>query len=161
VKGAVLVAPAVWSRADMPLLYRLSLFFAAHFMPGLVLSNNAASRIVTIIPSDNIEMLRAMARDPLVQKRTRSDMVYGLTNLMDEARNAPAQLPAATPPILFAYGARDQVIPAKPTEAVIAELGGKATVRHYANGYHMLLRGLDRAAPIADIGNWVLGPAAP
>lgn len=155
VAGAILVAPAVWSRADMPLSYRVALFVAAHLMPGLVLSNSAASHVVTIIPSDNIAMLRAMGRDPLVQKKTRADMVFGLTNLMDEARAAPTRITAA-PPILLLYGAKDQVIPAAPTKAVIAMLGPRVTVRHYENGYHMLLRDLDRALPQGDIAAWIL-----
>jgi alpha-beta hydrolase superfamily lysophospholipase len=155
VDGAILVAPAVWSRGDMPMLYRIALFLAARLAPGLVLSNSAASRVVTIIPSDNIEMLRAMSRDPLVQKRTRSDMLFGLTNLMDEARTAPERL-APPPPILFIYGAKDQVIPARPTEAVIQALGRRATVRRYETGYHMLLRDLGRAAPQNDIADFVL-----
>ena len=138
----------------MPLTYRVALFLAAHFLPGLVLSNSAASHVVTIYPSDNIEMLRAMGRDPLVQHETRADAVFGLTNLMDEARTAPGRI-IGTPPILFTYGAKDQVIPAPPTEAVIAALGSRAEVRHYDNGYHMLLRGLDRARPTQDIANWM------
>jgi alpha-beta hydrolase superfamily lysophospholipase len=158
VKGAILVAPAVWSRGDMPFHYRVALFLAARLMPGLVLSNSAASRIVTIVPSDNIEMLRALGRDPLVQRRTRSDVLFGLTNLMDEARTAPARLPAA-PPMLVVYGARDQIIPARPTEAVIAALGARAKVKKYDTGYHMLLRDLSRALPTDDISDWVLGTA--
>ena len=158
VAGAILVAPAVWSRADMPFYYRVALFLAARLAPGLVLSNSAGQRLVQITPSDNIEMLRAMSRDPLVQRRTRSDVVFGLTNLMDEARTAPARL-GAVPPILFVYGANDQLIPARPTEAVIAELGTRATVRRYDTGYHMLLRDLGRARPIADIADWVLAGA--
>jgi alpha-beta hydrolase superfamily lysophospholipase len=154
VQGVILVAPAVWSRADMPLTYRVALFLAAHFLPGLVLSNSAASHVVTIYPSDNFDMLRAMARDPLVQHKTRADAVFGLTNLMDEARTAPARIGAA-PPILFVYGAHDQVIPAPPTQGVIAALGGRAEVHRYANGYHMLLRDLDRALPQGDIERWI------
>lgn len=161
VDGAILVAPAVWSRGDMPMLYRVALFLAARLVPGLVLSNSAASRVVTILPSDNIEMLRAMGRDPLVQKRTRSDMLFGLTNLMDEARTAPGRLPPALPRLLLTYGARDQVIPARPTQAVIADLGARATVKRYGSGYHMLLRDLGRAAPQGDIADFVLGLGAP
>ncbi|MBV9550831.1 MAG: lysophospholipase [Alphaproteobacteria bacterium] len=160
VTGAILVAPAVWSRADMPLSYRVALFLAAHFLPGLILSNSAASHVVTVIPSDNIEMLRAMARDPLVQHETRADAVFGLTNLMDEARTAPSRITnskdgSGAPPILFTYGARDQVIPPAPTTAVIALLGPRAEVHRYDNGYHMLLRDLDRAAPQRDIAAWI------
>src|ERR1044071_3313458 len=49
VDGVILVAPAVWSRSDMPLTYRAALFLAAHLLPGLILSNSAASHVVTII----------------------------------------------------------------------------------------------------------------
>ena len=67
--ASILVAPAVWSRADMPLLYRAALFLGAHLVPGMILSNNAAGRVVKIMPSDNVPMLIALGRDPLFQKR--------------------------------------------------------------------------------------------
>jgi alpha-beta hydrolase superfamily lysophospholipase len=155
VAGAILVAPAVWSRADMPLTYRVALFLAAHLMPGLVLSNSAASHVVTIYPSDNFDMLRAMARDPLVQHQTRADAVFGLTNMMDEARTAPQGMTWSRP-LLVVYGAKDQVIPAAPTKAVIAQLPPQASVHRYENGYHMLLRDKDRSLPQGDISSWIL-----
>jgi acylglycerol lipase len=154
IDGAILVAPAVWSRADMPLLYRGALFFAAHLMPGMILSNSAASHVVTIMPSDNIPMLRALGRDPLFQKQTRSDAVYGLVNLMDEARSAPAAIKAPSP-ILFLYGKNDQIIPAEPTKAVIGELGARASVHRYDKGYHMLLRDLDGPIVWQDTLDWI------
>jgi alpha-beta hydrolase superfamily lysophospholipase len=154
INGAILVAPAVWSRADMPLLYRGALFLAAHLLPGMILSNNAASRIVTIIPSDNVPMLRALARDPLFQKKTRSDAVYGLVNLMDEAREAPIHI-RHSPPILLLYGRKDQIIPAKSTEAVVAALGNRAVVHRYDHGYHMLLRDLEGPMVWQDVLDWV------
>jgi alpha-beta hydrolase superfamily lysophospholipase len=158
--GVILVAPAVWSRADMPLTYRAALFLAAHLLPGMILSNNAAGRVVTIIPSDNIEMLRALSRDPLFQKNTRIATLFGLVNLMDEARTAPQHI-KAPPPLLFLYGANDQIIPAKPTQAVISELGAKAVVKRYAHGYHMLLRDLDGEQVDREIADWVLDRKPP
>ncbi|HET7085786.1 MAG TPA: alpha/beta hydrolase [Rhizomicrobium sp.] len=152
--GIILIAPAVWSRGDMPFTYRAALFLAAHLVPGMILSNNAAGRVVTIIPSDNVEMLRALGRDPLFQKKTRTDTLYGLVNLMDEARNAPERIKSA-PPILLFYGAKDQVIPAKPTEAVIQALDGKATVKRYDHGYHMLLRDLEGEQVDKDVADWI------
>ena len=154
VDGAILVAPAVWSRGDMPVLYRTALFLGAHLLPGMILSNNAAKSVVKITPSDNIPMLIALGKDPLFQKRTRTDTLYGLVNLMDEARTAPDGM-KTVPPILFLYGANDQVIPAKPTEAVIAALGTRATVRKYAKGYHMLLRDLEGEVVDKDVADWV------
>jgi acylglycerol lipase len=161
VDGVILVAPAVWSRGDMPLTYRAALFLAAHLLPGMILSNSAAGRVVTIVPSDNIEMLRALSRDPLFQKKTRTDTLFGLVNLMDEARTAPDRI-AGTPPILFLYGANDQIIPAKPTQSVIAGLENKTpklplTVKRYEHGYHMLLRDLEGEQVDRDVAAWIAG----
>ena len=154
VDGVILVAPAVWSRGDMPILYRAALFLGAHLLPGMILSNTAAGRVVKITPSDNIPLLIALGKDPLFQKRTRTVTLYGLVNLMDEARTAPDRIKTA-PSILFLYGANDQVIPAGPAQAVIAGLGTKATVRKYAHGYHMLLRDLEGEVVDKGVADWV------
>ena len=153
VDGAILVAPAVWSRADMPVLYRVALFFGAHLFPNMVLDNSAAGRVVNIVPSDNVPMLRALGRDPLFQKQSRPGTLFGLVNLMDEARGA---VPANPPPILLLHGLKDQIIPVKPTAAVIAALGNKATIKTYPAGYHMLLRDLEGETVDHDVADWIL-----
>ena len=150
VDGVILVAPAVWSREDMPIPYRAMLWLTAHTMPGLKLSG----RGLKIWPSDNIEMLRKLSRDPLFQKKTRADAVWGLVDLMDAARKAPEHL-GATPPILYLYGAKDQIIPRTPTDSVAKELGSRAEVRDYPNGYHMLLRDLDGPSIWKDVVDWM------
>jgi len=150
VDGVILVAPAVWSRSDMPLSYRVALWSASHTLPWLTLSGKG----LKIWPSDNMAMLRKLSHDPLFQHQTRADAVYGLVNLMDEARHAPEKLPN-TPPILFLYGAKDQIIPKEPTEAVVAELGKRARVQRYEHGYHMLLRDLEGKAVWTDIRDWI------
>ena len=155
IDGAILVSPAVWSRSDMPALYRVALFLVAHLAPGIILSNNAANGVVTIVPSDNVPMLIALGHDPLFQKKTRADALYGLVNLMSEARAAPAHL-NAPPPILYLHGEKDTLIPASAAEPTIQALGAKADVREYPNGYHMLLRDLDGAKVQADVASWIL-----
>jgi len=149
--GMILVAPAVWSRADMPWSYRAALWTTAHAVPWMTFTG----RGLKIWPSDNIEMLKKLARDPLFQHKTRADAVYGLANLMDEARKAADHLPPQAPPILLVYGANDQIIPKKPTEAVIAALGKRARVKRYAHGYHMLLRDLDAKEVWSDTLDWI------
>jgi acylglycerol lipase len=151
VDGVILVAPAVWSRTDMPLSYRAALWLTAHVAPGWHVSGRG---VVQIWPSDNMPMLRAYSRDPLVQKDTRADAVWGLVNLMDDARHAPEHL-TNPPPILVLYGKNDQVIPAPPTEAVLKELGAKAEAHRYEHGYHMLLRDLDGPAIWQDALTWL------
>jgi acylglycerol lipase len=148
--GIILVAPGVWSRSDMPWSYRAALWTVAHTAPWLTFTGKG----LKIWPSDNIEMLRKLAHDPLFQHETRADAIYGLVNLMDEARDAPAHFTQKTP-ILFLYGANDQIIPRKPTEQVIEALGKQARVRRYDYGYHMLLRDLEGKAVWSDILDWI------
>jgi alpha-beta hydrolase superfamily lysophospholipase len=47
------------------------------------------------------------------------------------------------------------VIPAPPTESVIAALGTKAEVHRYEHGYHMLLRDLDGPPIWQDVVTWI------
>jgi acylglycerol lipase len=148
--GAILVSPAVWSRRDMPLTYRAALWIAARFVPSVHVSGGG----LHIVACDNIEVLKKLSRDPVYQHSVRADQVYGLVNLMDEARSAPQHL-SHSPPILFLYGGNDQVIPKQPTQAVIHELGNRAEVQRYPKGYHMLLRDLNGETIWADIANWI------
>ena len=150
IAGAILAAPAVWAREDMPLSYRVVLFLAAHLVPWLKLSGQG----LHIMPSDNIPMLIKLSRDPLFQHHARVDQIYGLVNLMDEARRAPEHL-ISPPPILYLYGAHDQIIPRKSAEDTIAALGRRATVVEFPHGYHMLLRDLDRKLVWRTILKWV------
>jgi alpha-beta hydrolase superfamily lysophospholipase len=152
--GLILVAPAIWSRAAMPLSYRVALWATAHTLRWWSLTGAG----LHILPSDNFPMLRALSRDPLVIKGTRADAIAGLVTLMDDAYESPRRLTRI--PLLLAYGGNDQIIPKKPTEAVIAKLGPNATVKFYPKGYHMLLRDLDGPARWADIANWILAQAA-
>jgi len=149
VNGAILVAPAVWGWRELPLSYRAALWVGAHAAPWMELSG----RGLKITPSDNIEMLRAIARDPLFIKRTRTDAVYGLVTLMDEAYAAASRI--ASPPILYLYGEKDEIIPKGPTAEAMATLGKKACVKRYPDGYHMLLRDLAGPERWKDIADWI------
>jgi acylglycerol lipase len=148
--GIVLVAPGVWSRIDMPLHYRAALWLAAHTFPWKTFTGHG----LKIWPSNNIEMMRQISRDPKFQKATRADAIYGLVNLMDEGRAAAAML-NDPPPILVVYGGRDQVIPNVSTEAMLKTLGDKAAVRKYDNGYHMILRDLNAEPRWQAIYDWI------
>jgi len=155
VDGVILIAPAVWSRGDMPFYYGWAAWFMAHMFPAMHVSGGG----LHIVACDNIEVLKKLSRDPLYQHSARSDQVYGLINLMDQARKAPTHL-NNPPPILLLYGKNDQVIPAKPTEAVIQELGSRADVHRDDNGYHMLLRDLDGQTQWKEVSDWIDGKVA-
>ncbi|MEL3892903.1 lysophospholipase [Ferrovibrio sp. MS7] len=154
--GAILVAPAVWGRATMPLSYRVTLSIMSHTLPWLTLTG----RGLGIQASDNIQMLRRLGADPLVIKATRVDAVYGLVGLMDEALAAGPRLGHA-PPLLLLYGAKDEVIRREPVERFVASLNGRRRIVLYDTGWHMLLRDLQGQRVWRDVAAWVADRNAP
>jgi len=78
--GLVLSAPAVWDGRTMGVVERGALAIAIRCCPAFTVSGRG---IIQVTPSDNTEMLRGLARDPMVIKATRIDAIYGLVDLMD------------------------------------------------------------------------------
>ena len=153
IKGVILVAPAVWSRDSMPVYQRLALWLAAHTMPARQLTGEG----LDIRPSDNIGMLRALGRDPHVIKATRVDVLYGISNLMDQAASAT---PGQTGDALLLYGMHDEIIPRSPTCRLLTHpLTPHWHIILYENGYHMLTRDLQAKAVLRDIAGWLLDEA--
>jgi acylglycerol lipase len=156
--GVILSAPAVWGRATMDLLPKLALFAGIRLFPTMTLTGSG----LRILASDNLPMLRALARDPMILRGARVDAIFGLVNLMDDALEAAPRLRA---PTLLLYGAHDQVIPRRPIETFVAQLpsdaAGEQRLAYYPHGYHLLLRDLEGATVADDIAQWVLDRAAP
>ena len=152
VDGAILVAPALWARQTMPWYQTSLLWTLAHTFPWLTLTGDG----VGVRASDNIKMLRALGRDPMVIKKTRVETIYGLTNLMDAAFNSANQLGGNT---LILYGEKDEIIPKKPTydflQRFLSSEKERKTVAFYQQGYHMLLRDLHARIPWEDILAWI------
>lgn len=152
IKGVILIAPAVWGRNAMNPLQVMALWFTAHAMPWLQLSGS----MLNIKPSNNLEMLRELSKDPLVLKEARPDTLYGMTDLMDDALEASAQIKL---PTLILYGGKDEIIPKPAMRAMLERMGGNAQAPWqfvwYENGYHMLLRDLEAKDTWADIVRWI------
>jgi alpha-beta hydrolase superfamily lysophospholipase len=147
--GLILVAPAVWGRANMSIFEKAALFLTAHTVPWMHLSAEG----LKITPSDNVEMLRALSRDPLVIKKTRVDAVWGLVDLMDAAYDHAATVRG---PVLMLYGKHDEIIPKEPSFVVMRALKPLgARFAYYDQGYHMLLRDLQGPVVVADIAAWI------
>ena len=152
VAGVILAAPALWARSTMPWYQTGLLWTLAHSVPWLTLTGRGAN----VVASDNIDMLRAMGRDPLVIKATRVETVYGLTDLMDNAYNSANSLHGN---ILLLYGEKDEIIPKEPTYTFLQQLlatdKAEKTVAIYRHGYHMLLRDLQAPTTWKDIAAWI------
>lgn len=156
--GYILLAPAVWGRGEMNIFERSALWLADTFMPGMTFTGSS----LHIQASDNIEMLRELAHDPLFIKATRADAIEGLVNLMTLAQNAA---PEFNEHALILYGAHDELIPARAMRRFVARLPkvppGRRCIAYYRNGYHMLTRDLEAAVVIRDMESWMAAPAAP
>jgi len=152
VAGVILAAPALWARSTMPWYQTGLLWTLAHSLPWLTLTGEG----VHVVASDNIEMLRALGRDPWVIKATRVETVYGLADLMDAAFSSATSMRGNT---LMLYGEKDEIIPKEPTYAFLQQFlaadAAKKTVAIYQNGYHMLLRDLEAPTAWKDIAAWI------
>lgn len=146
--GVVLVAPAVWGWRTLPRGAGPALRFLARLLPAVGFGASSSGSMA----SDNAEMRRAMAEDPLVLHTVRLDMVIGIVDLMDQALSGAARVPTNA---LVLYGAQDGIIPRRPREMFLAALDPGVDVRVYSEGYHMLLRDLHAAAVVADITAWL------
>lgn len=158
VDGVILVAPAVWGEQTMNIFMRAALWIADSVAPHWQLTGSG----LHILPSDNIPMLRAFSRDPLVIKETRVDTIKGLVQLMSEALAAAPEMTERT---LLLYGAHDELVPPTPVKQFVGSLpkasAGEDTVAYYSGGYHMLLRDLDGGMVAQDVENWIFHPDAP
>lgn len=146
VSGVILSAPAVW---DLNVFLRVPLWLGAHTVPWHELTGEN----LDVQASDNVPMLRALRRDPLVLKSARIDALYGLAHLMDAANSDAEKLRA---PVLLLYGAHDEIIPPDPVHDFAARLRVPHRIITYPGGWHLLLRDLQAKRVEKDVADWVL-----
>lgn len=156
--GYILLAPAVWGRSEMNVFERGALWLADTFMPNATFTGQS----LHVMASDNIEMLRELAHDPLFIKATRAATIEGLVNLMTLAQNAAPLLDQRT---LITYGAHDELIPPRAVKRFLARLPfvppGRRRIAYYPKGWHMLARDLEAPLVIQDMESWMADPMAP
>lgn len=151
--GVVLIAPAVWGRAAMNPIQRALFWIMAHSTPSMRLTGQG----LKIMASDNIAMLRALGKDPMVIKGARVDALWGLTDLMDRALEVA---PTLSVPALVLYGERDEIIPRRPICWMLVDLAPSARAAVYPTGYHMLTRDLGAGIVLKDLAGWLLDARA-
>lgn len=149
--GWVLLAPAVWGRAQQGILLSGGLWLVSTVAPGLQVTGGEVR--LRIRASDNRDALIRLARDPLTIRRTRFDTLRGLADLMDDAQAAAPALPGNT---LALYGAHDMLVPPEATARAWRRMLPAVQRAYYADGYHLLLRDQQRDRVTADVIAWML-----
>jgi acylglycerol lipase len=154
-EGFILTAPAVWGGDQLNPLYRVTLWVVSRLAPGLKLTG----RSLGVMASDNIDALQALSADPLFIKETRVDAIAGLVQLMDTAYAAAAAFPG---PLLVLVGEHDEIVPPDAQTAMIERLQASPCLQVvYPDGWHLLLRDLQRRVVWEDILAWIDGEPLP
>ncbi len=156
VAGTILLAPAVWGRAQIGLADVAALDAADLVAPGWRLTGREIP--LHVRASDDRAALIRLARDPLTLTATPVSMLAGLVDLMTEAQRDAARLRG---PVLIATGAHDELVPPAATAAAWEKLPAGVRRAWYANGWHLMLRDLDRRAVERDVLSWILHPDWP
>lgn len=152
----ILSGPGLRGWGANPIAYRLSLWMSSHIRPSWVVK---PPKIVTrsITPTDHTEVLHVHWEDQYFQKTNRIDSVYGVVSVMEAAHKAASALPQNIP-TLFLYGAKDQIIPPNGVKRTTPKLPSHVKTAYYENGYHMLLRDLQREIVLEDIVSFTKAP---
>lgn len=154
VRGVVLSAPAVWGGPALNPFYRSLLWLLRQITPALTLTGRGLGKR----PTDNEAVLRQLAADPLFIKETRVDAIGGLVDLMGAAR---AQGSLLRVPTLVLVGAKDEIVPVEAQLDFAATLPPATTkLIVYPDGWHLLLRDLQRERVWADVLGWIDGIVA-
>jgi alpha-beta hydrolase superfamily lysophospholipase len=152
----VLLAPGVWGWSTQPVAYKTLLWIAAHTARGAILEPPDFV-LKRIRPTDNIDALRKMSRDPNMIWGTRPDAIYGLVDMMEGASDDIARLNL---PTIYMAGENDQIITARPTLRAARGLPPGSRSAYYKDGWHLLLIDKQRERVFEDVLAFIRDPAA-
>ncbi|WP_158742428.1 alpha/beta fold hydrolase [Acidisphaera sp. L21] len=155
ITGTIMLSPAVWGRSEQGLVLASALWAANAVAPGHRIT--AGEVPVQVRASDNRDALIALVRDPLTIRSTQVSVLNGLVDLMDSAQAAAPQVHGRS---FIAYGGHDDLVPAGAMGVAWAHLPPDTRRAVYPNGYHLLMRDLDRQAVIDDVITWIRRPDA-
>jgi len=153
----ILLGPGVWGWSNQPVPYSTALWITAHVARSSVL-NPPDFVVRNVQPTDNIQELIHMGRDPLMIFGARTDTLYGVVGAMEHAQRQIGQIKV---PVAYLAGARDKIIPKGAHLRAAHHLKPTDRSADYPNGYHLLL--VDHQAPVVyrDVESFIRNPAAP
>lgn len=157
--GIILESPAIWGWQTQSDFNTTALDLAAHAVPWMTVVPTG----LRLKASDNRRALIALARDPLVIKRTRVDAAYGLVELMTRAYDAIPKL--GSPRYLVLAPGKEAILNKKAVKIGLAQLPDlppeQGRLARYPNAYHLMLRDWDAPKVYDDIASWIEHPDQP
>ncbi|MEM8616372.1 MAG: alpha/beta hydrolase, partial [Pseudomonadota bacterium] len=157
VDRVIFSGPGLRGWGSLPVVQRAALWLSPRVRPKWVVR---PPRFVKIEPSDNIDMLQRLWRDPLGLRENTISQVHGVVSVMETAHKAAKSLHADTP-MLLTYGVKDIVIPPNGVKRTAKRLPEHVRTAYYPNGYHMLLRDLQAEVVFEDMFAFMQDPEAP
>lgn len=150
IKGAILLAPAIW---DIGLAPRAFLDMLAFFAPRYEVT--AKDIPVHPVASNNQAALRRLYYDPLSLHSTQLKSAKGLVKLMHHAYR---RVGAAHQPVLCIYGDSDQFVPPAAMRKFWKKLQPPRKFDYVPQAYHLLSRDDHRKQITNDILSWMNHP---
>lgn len=153
VDAAVLAAPAIAGGARIGPFARAGAWALTAALPDRRWSGEG---LVSFQASDDIDLLRRMAADPLYLGQPSAREIMGLIRVMDRAA---AAAPRAAAPVLALHGAKDELVAERDVRAVAALAPGLTGVTVYPGGWHLLFGDLQKRVVWADVAAFALAQA--
>ncbi len=157
IDGIVMLAPAIWNFTEKNFLKSYFMNFFSRILPNLQVESKGW---VDVQASDNIEMLKELAKDKFFIHKPNLRSLYGVITLMDKSyKNAREFFIDTTYNTLLIVPLRDEIVPRKPLIELLEKINikNKLDLLVYESSYHMILRDINGYKIANDIKDWMLG----
>jgi len=156
IDGVILVAPAIWNFSEMNPIKKIFLKVISTLLPNLKLDGGD---FIEVTACNNIEVLKALAKDKYFIHKPNLKSLNGIVELMDESykytKEFLNQLPYRT---LIILPIKDEIVPRKPLTKLLNDkkdsIKDNITLAIFENNYHMILRDLESETITKFLANW-------
>jgi len=157
IDGVILVAPAIWNFSEMNPIKKIFLNVISTLLPNLKLDGGD---FIKVTACNNIEVLKALAKDKYFIHKPNLKSLNGIVELMDESykytKEFLNQLPYRT---LIILPIKDEIVPRKPLAKLLNDkkdsIKDNITLAIFKNNYHMILRDLESETITKFLANWI------
>lgn len=159
-EGIILVSPALWNFSESNPVKSFIMKSFSNLFPNFRFSGEG---IIKVRPSDNLEMLKNYAIDPLVVHEPTAQSLSGIIDLMDKAyEQARIFLKNPTIQTLIIIPVIDEIVPRKPILNLLRSididrnLNKNLFLALYDKNFHMIMRDLDGDRISWEIKEWII-----